>query len=64
VTHTTPGNARRSQVNGSVMTSINNITKAIASLVLSGTGLGLVLFMGSAIIRDLIRDIKGGQWKL
>ena len=43
---------------------IDSITKAIAGLVMSGTGLGLVLFLGSAIIKDLIRDIKGGQWKL
>ena len=43
---------------------IDSFTKAIAGLVMSGTGLGLVLFLGSAIIKDLIRDIKGGQWKL
>ena len=42
---------------------IDSFTKAIAGLIMSGTGLGLVLFLGSAIIRDLIRDIKGGQWK-
>ncbi len=64
MTPTTLGYARRTLVNGSVMTSmIDSITKAIAGLIMSGTGIGLVLFLGSAIIRDLIRDIKGGLWK-
>ena len=39
------------------------VAKAVATLILSGTGLGLVLFLGTAIIRDLVQDIKGGQWK-
>ena len=42
---------------------VGRIVRTIGVIFWSGAGLGLVLFLGTAIVRDLIQDIKGGQWK-
>ena len=40
---------------------IDQITRITATVILCGSGLALVIFLGTAIVQDLIRDWRGAE---